>query len=571
MFNFKLMPYLPLAVCACLIAGSLVGPAVRANDGVLSDASVSNAGLVVDWFTQVEVAAGGYLVDIQMTVDENQTTTLFDVIYGKHNEQISENDLDAFGKPYGIKGAEEQANVRREIIQAELKAQNQSDVEVKIEKVVLPKITLYTVNSHGVTTALDGATGETIWVKAVGRRNFPTIGLGASTGSYVSVKGKSVYQHGRVAVVNGNSIYCLDAGNGKLLWSEPATWPPIAPPVVNDKFIFVPTTTGRLQVFSLENKGIGEDNFVSIGISTSRPLLTERTVSWATDSGYYTVAPNHEIRSPKFRVSASDSIMSTGGYSNGLLFVTSKDGYIYAVDELHGGLVWELTMGQQIFNSPVAMQDDLYVFTRENNLFKIAAESGKRADGWDDPVSNITEYVGASQKRLYVLDKMKKLNVLDQASGDLINVIVSDPVTLVCANTKTDRLYVGSKQGYIQCIREVGNEFPFFHDADTKKKDEDEGQKDNPFRKDEPGKDPFKAGTDDDPFKTTPKKDTDEDKADPFKAGGANDPFKSGGGGDPLKSGGSDDKSGGGDDPFKSGGSDDKSGGGDDPFKSGDG
>ena len=85
MINFKLTSYLPLALSACLITGSLVGPTVQANDGVLSDANVSRAGLVVDWFTQVEVAAGGHLVDIQMTIDENSTTTLFNITYGNHN------------------------------------------------------------------------------------------------------------------------------------------------------------------------------------------------------------------------------------------------------------------------------------------------------------------------------------------------------------------------------------------------------------------------------------------------------------------------------------------------------
>ncbi len=563
MFHFKLIPHLPFALCACLISGSLALPAAQANDSVLSDANISTAGLTVDWFTQVEVAAGGHLVDIQLTIDENATTTLFNISYGNHSEQISENDLDAFGKPFGIKGAEERANVRREIIEAELKARNQTSVEVKVEKVSLPRTTLYTVNSHGVTTALDATTGETLWVQAVGRRDFPTIGLGASTSFYESVDGKAVYQHGRVAVINGNYVYCLDARNGKVLWKQAAVWPPNAPPVVNDKFVFVPTTNGRLQAFPLDRKGVAPGNFVSVGVSTSRPLLTEKTVSWATDSGYYTVAPNWQVErmSPSFRVSASDAILSTGSYSNGMLFVTSKDGYIYAVNEIHGGLAWELTMGQQIFQSPVSMQDDLYIFTREKNLFKIAGESGRLSQGWNENgVSDITEYVGASQTKLYVLDSLKKLNVLDQATGQRANVIQSEPITLVCANTQSDRLYVGSKSGYIQCIREVGNEFPFYHTSDAGKKDQDAAEKDNPFRKEQPGKDPFKAGSDDDPFKTTPKKDSDADMDDPFKAGGDNDPFKTGGSGSKSD-----------DDPFKTGGSDDKSDDDDDPFKSDDG
>ncbi len=555
MLNSKLISFFQLALCACLISGSMIGATAQTNDGVISDASVGPAGLTVDWFTQVEVAAGGHLIDIQMTVDENISTTIFDIRYGNHNERISENDLDAYGKPFGVKGAEAQANVRREIIEAELKAQNQTDVKVTIEKIVLPKTTLYAVNSHGVASALDGETGETLWVKSVGRRDFPTIGIGASTGSFVNKNNKSVYQSGRVAVVNGNTVYCLDASNGKLLWKEAGTWPMVAPPVVNESYIFVPTTTGRLQAFSIDKKGWGEQNFVSIGISTSRPLLTEKTVSWATDSGYYTVArvpANETTGPPKFRVNASSAILSTGSYHDELLFVTSKNGYIYAVDEARGSLQWELTFGEQIFQSPVAVGDNLYVFTRENNLYNITGKTGKLANGWEKPVGNITEYVGSSQSKLYVLDKRQKLNMLDLANGDLVNVIKSSPITLVCANTKSDRLYLGSKQGFIQCVREVGNEFPYFHSSETKKEETD-AEKDNPFRTEKPAKDPFEAGGDNDPFKTTPKKNADEEQADPFKAGGANDPFKSGGSNDkddPFKSGGSDDK----DDPFKSGG-----------------
>ena len=128
------------------------------------------------------------------------------------------------------------------------------------------------------------------------------------------------------------------------------------------------------------------------------------------------------------------------------------------------------------------------------------------------------------------------------------------------ANAQSDRLYVGTKSGYIQCIREVGNEFPFYHTSDAGKKDQDDAEKDNPFRKEQPGKDPFKAGSDDDPFKTTPKKDSDADMEDPCKAGGDNDPFKTGGSGSKSD-----------DDPFKTGGSGDKSDDDDDPFKSDDG
>ena len=548
MLYFKLMSLSQLSLCICLVSSSVLAAKGGPNDGGISSANAGPAGLVVEWFTQVEVGAGGRLVDVQYTVDENFTTTLFTVSYGNFSERISENDLDAFGKPYEIKGAEEQANLRREIIEAELKAQGKSDVKVEVKKVVVPKTMLYAVNSHGVVTAIDAESGETKWVEAVGRSGFPTIGLGASIGTFVSEKGKSVYQPGRVAVINGNSVYCLDADSGKILWSEPTMWPPSAPPGVSENFVFVPTTNGRLQAFPMKTKGVGIDNFVSIGLSTSRPLLTDRTVSWATKSGYYTVAPNNDtVRSPKYRVNASDAILSTGGYSNGFLYVTSKDGYIYSINERQGSVNWELTMGQQILESPVALMNDLYIFTRENNLFKIAAESGKLASGWDKPVSGVTQYVGASQKNFYVLDKFGNLMVLDQATGNRINLIAGSPLSLVCPNTKSDRLIVGSESGFIQCLREVGNEFPFFHATEAKKSDAQKADQDNPFQTKESSKDPFKAGIDDDPFKMTPQKKTDDDKSDPFKSGGANDPFKSGGSDDPFKSGGSDD-------PFKSGG-----------------
>ncbi len=578
-FQQKIFLYLacPMMLIGCPLAtGSLLA---FANDGVLSEASIERAGLTVDWLTQLDIGARSKIVNLQLQVNEDKTTRYYLVEYDGRVERISQYELDAFGKPRGIEGAEAYANVRKEVIEAELAAQGRGDVAVTVNAISLPQVTIYAVDGRGKAIAVDADTGQQLWAMNVGDRRNPCFGIGTSKN--------------HVAVAVGTNVFCLSAENGKLLWSQQCENAPAAPPAVGQNQIYIPLITGRLQVFDIDNEGIYPKSYVSYGNSVAKPLVTDRTVSWATSDGYYSVAPvdPKEGRSVKYHLHSGGSFDSGAAYHDGVFYVNSVEGSVFAINEIKGSLNWEYPTGDRIITPPFIAGNALFIITTDNNLFKLDIKTGRLADGWAKPVAGISQFVGLSDGKIFALNRLGELIAIDSAGGAVMHRIASRPLTLVIPNTLSDRLYVGSERGLLQCIREQTNPFPHYDTggssqvaADGAAKQDDQTQppaaKDDPFATDDPfalDSDPQPADSgkktmdpEDDPFAT------DDDDSDPFAADeednrddSGGDPFAGDAGGDPFAD---DDSDGGGgnDDPFADDDSDGDSGGGnDDPFADG--
>ena len=162
---------------AVAVAVATIGTCpTMAQEGFLSDTNASRAGLTVAWSTQVKISSKAELVDWQLVVDENQSTTYFVIEYGKRKEVIAETDISPFGVAYGIDNARTAAENRKEIVEKELASKGMEDVEVKIRDYTLPKSTLLALGAGGQVICLDADTGATRWTQPVGDYRLPSIG-----------------------------------------------------------------------------------------------------------------------------------------------------------------------------------------------------------------------------------------------------------------------------------------------------------------------------------------------------------------------------------------------------------
>lgn len=485
-------------VALLALAISLPVSMAHAQSGRISSVDATRAGLNLDWTTQVDITSeGGKIVDIQLNVNEDRAHTFFVIKYGGHREVISEFDIGPFGVPFGtnpvlanldrkvrqeierrlasesdtfigeelgvdeetvagirqetidrVVEAEEATKIRQEQLTAMMELQSR-DVDVTVEKFTLPESTIYVATTTGYVQAINADSGETRWSASVGNREYPTIGVGASN------------EH--VAVINGSTVYCLDSVNGRELWKRSCQGAVAASPMVSDKFIFVPMNSGRLLAFSIDDRGVGAESYVSIGRPKARPLITETSVCWTTDQGYFTVASNDQVTSPKYRLRAEAPIVTSGTSSGDTLFVAAKDGVAYGIDESRGSLLWQFSTGQRLLESPIPLGNYVYLITDENELFKLYGKSGILAPGWSEPVGNVSRYVGASKDKIYVQNKLGQIVALNQGNGKRVSSIGSISTDLILTNYKTDRLYIGNDSGSVQCLREIGSDVPFFH------------------------------------------------------------------------------------------------------------
>ena len=490
-----------LVFCVTIVFSSIAAttPAYGQSVGHIGISSVDAAriGLRVEWESQVSVsAAAGRIVDILMDVNEDRAQTYFEITYGGKRELISVLDNSAFGRPFGanpaifgmekslkqrvelmltrgntpteiqnstgvdeeriahvqkemldrVTDAGEAAEIRREILQGLMNSQNRN-VTVELKKLTLPTSTLYVTTNTGFVQSIDADTGLTHWKNSVGSSTHPTIGLGAS--------------HDHVAVVNGSTLYCLNAENGKQIWSRRCRAAVGASPVVGKNLIFVPLVNGRLEAFPIED-GLGSESFVSVGNANTRPTITDDSIAWATTKGQFTVASNREVSSPHYRLKSGSSFRAPATANNGILFIGATDGFAYAIDEVRGSLLWEFSTGQTIRHSMIPLGEYVYIITEEQKMYKLLAKTGTIAPGWSMPVENIKSYVGASQNKIYLVNHADQIVALSQNTGDLLGTLKSDATALIMPNLLSDRLYVGNRFGQIQCLREISSTTPVF-------------------------------------------------------------------------------------------------------------
>ncbi len=190
-------------------------------------------------------------------------------------------------------------------------------------------------------------------------------------------------------------------------------------------------------------------------------------------------------------------------------------------------------------SEPIIVGDSVLIRSSYGNLFSLNIETG--ALNWDRPVQNVSELVAAFGGRVYLTTLSGSLGVIDLKTGDRVGVFRDIRPTRLLVNRQTDRLYLVSDSGEVQCLREEGSELPTFNVQPEIQMPDEEAEVTTPAPK-APTTDPFGGGG-----------------ADPFGGGapGGNDPFGGGapGGNDPFGGGA------GGNDPF--GGGNDA---GNDPF-----
>jgi outer membrane protein assembly factor BamB len=236
-----------------------------------------------------------------------------------------------------------------------------------------------------------------------------------------------------------------------------------AAPAVSTDSIYVPLSSDRMQAFPFEAEGLGSFTFVSKGIGSGRPIITDKTVSWPTSNGDLNVAARYgkNKKSVSYRLSSDNAIVSPPTYKSGILFVTSLDGFVYAIDEEEGSIKWEISTGAGITQSAIPIGDSVYVVSSNGKLFRMDAKTGDPV--WDNPIENVAKYLGSGKSNLYFTDGYGQLIVVNADSGAITSRVDAGEIAYAIPNQLTDRLYIGTKSGTVQCLREVASKVPYFH------------------------------------------------------------------------------------------------------------
>jgi len=403
----------------------------------------------------------------------------------------------------------------------------------KVETLLLHDGTLFVQTDRAVLQAIDAETGRTLWMNEVGRRDFPSL--------RPAVNGEMV------AIINGSTLHILHRSTGRLLWQRELPGVPGAGPALSELRAYVPMTDGLVLAYRIKaildpavelgllNPESEEDAKVlkarrlegmrleqdlkpplacqSFGRAMVQPIITrenagEEFAAWPTDRGYLFVGRIDRQDEDRFglmyKLETAADITADPTFlppateeasDSGIIFAPSQDGFLHAIREQDGTSMWRFSTGEPVLEPAAPIADKVYVATRLGGMYCLAVTTGQQL--WWAP--GIMRFVAASKDRVYVEDRNGDIVVLHAETGGRLDLIPAAGLKLKLMNLQTDRLFLASETGLVQCLHEIGLQQPILH----RPKPIPRQEKPRPEKK-EPATPASKTTPDANPFGTQP-------------------------------------------------------------------
>jgi outer membrane protein assembly factor BamB len=303
---------------------------------------------------------------------------------------------------------------------------------------------LLLVTSAGVCHALDANTGQTLWITPIGNPDYPSLGP-ATNDKYV-------------ALVNGSTLYLLDRATGRALSQRRVGSAPGGGPALASDYVFVPLITDRVEGYKLDAIERTPWYYQSFGRIMAAPRTTPENVVWATDAGFLYIASTIHP-AVRFRLETASEFAAEPASRAPFVYAVSLAGELLAIDEQAGALRWKYLTGFPTDRAPAAVGDRLYVSSEEPMLHSVDAATG--IGQWQAP--GISQFAAATKSRVYGVDQFGTIHVLDRATGAPVGRIPSGGALTALVNDQTDRLFLISASGLVQCLYEIGATEPTYY------------------------------------------------------------------------------------------------------------
>ncbi|HEY4235428.1 MAG TPA: PQQ-binding-like beta-propeller repeat protein [Lacipirellulaceae bacterium] len=298
----------------------------------------------------------------------------------------------------------------------------------------------------GLIQLLDANTGQTMWTSDVGNPNYPSLGPAANDEF--------------VALVNGSTLYLIDRHSGQLVNQFRLDGAPGAGPALGKEYVYVPLLTGRVEGYPLRDAKGPTWFYQSYGRTMVRPLVTPDSIVWGTDAGMLCVGRIHGSGA-HFRVEAGASFDASQAYHAPMIYAVTRVGELLAVDERTGAVRWRYLTGFPTDRAPAAVGDRVYVASEQPELHCLDAMTGLAH--WE--AAGISQFAAVGKSHVYGIDQYGALTEVDAATGALTARIQSGETMTGLVNDQTDRLYLITGHGLVQCLHEIGTTEPLRYGA----------------------------------------------------------------------------------------------------------
>lgn len=331
--------------------------------------------------------------------------------------------------------------------------------------------------NQAVVQVFDAETRRSLWTVQVGRPGSVTTAPAANDRF--------------VATTNGGNLYLFDRASGRGLWQKKMSSVPSAGPAIGHDRVYVPLITGMLTTYRLPAPNRDETpneqalkdsafNYTGKGAADAPPVVTDGAVFWGTDAGNI-YAVNPQKLEAQFRVKTRGAVLARLTYRAPYIYAASRDGYIYAIQDVKARIRWKSSVGNPIVEQPMVTDDGVYAITEIGGMSKLSLETGDLL--WR--VAGPMKFVSASPTRIYTADRAGRMLIFDARSGARVGWLPTEHLPVKVFNRENDRIYLATTDGLVQCLHETGLREPVWHIGPRKFSSSAEG--------DEPGADEMPA------------------------------------------------------------------------------
>ncbi len=409
----------------------------------LTPNEATRIGMVSAWQQQISVTGGAdAIVDARVIVDDSRMNKFVEVtVNGKNLMRLAENQLNAFGQPIGLIEA-------RRLAQLEVYKLKRRGIEATISEVETPEIRLYVLTKDGTIEARNAETGQVLWNERFGNERLPSLPMALSSSF--------------VAFVNGAQLILIDALTGKLITTMDYDAVPLQGPVIAGHYLFAVCTARKVEGYDLKN--LDQEPFTTrvAGLPMARPVAAPNSsrMMWPTSSGYVYAIDGEGRPGLVFRFSADGLISAQLAFgSDNQFFAATDKGQVYGMSANGSGRIqWRYSLGDPIYDSPHLIGEKVFFKTVYGDLYCLNAKTGEMS--WNSPVRQVAEVLGGIESQLLVRTISGTIRVIDSLSGTTVVDFNNGGSVTAINNPLTNRIYLITSSGSIQCLRPINSELP---------------------------------------------------------------------------------------------------------------
>jgi len=213
-------------------------------------------------------------------------------------------------------------------------------------------------------------------------------------------------------------------------------------------------------LFAEMERNVGDAPFKLLYKLQDRPnfaYINERRL------GNRALVPRSDVEATPFFVPEDRSVqnmrLAPERRKGGMFVVGSMSGHVFAMNDVTGLLRWTYVTDKPISEQIAAFGDYAFIPTENGDYFAVALRDGKEA--WR--ATNVARTVASSASRLYAVDTLNRLAIIDRETGARVKTLDIGNSKFQVFNQWTDRVYVVTSDGLIQCLHETQQVEPLRH------------------------------------------------------------------------------------------------------------